>query len=76
MSRDLPNSKDTELLQRARKVVPNGVWGHMATRGIGPGYPQFFSRSEGCRVWDAERSWSRAAPIMARCPGARLRPSA
>jgi glutamate-1-semialdehyde 2,1-aminomutase len=54
MSRDLPNSKDTELLQRARRVVPNGVWGHMATRGIGPGYPQFFSRSEGCRVWDAD----------------------
>ena len=54
MSRDLPNSKDTELLQRARKVVPNGVWGHMATRGIGPGYPQFFSRSEGCRVWDVD----------------------
>jgi glutamate-1-semialdehyde 2,1-aminomutase len=54
MSRDLPNSKDTELLQRARQVVPNGVWGHMATRGIGPGYPQFFSRSDGCRVWDAD----------------------
>jgi len=54
MNRDLPNSKDTELLQRARRVVPNGVWGHMATRGIGPGYPQFFSRSEGCRVWDAD----------------------
>lgn len=54
MSRDLPNSKDAELLRRARQVVPNGVWGHMATRSIGPGYPQFFSRSEGCRVWDAD----------------------
>ncbi|MDB5663885.1 aminotransferase class III-fold pyridoxal phosphate-dependent enzyme [Cypionkella sp.] len=54
MSLDLPNSRDTELLSRARRVVPNGVWGHMATRSIGPGYPQFFSRAEGCRVWDAD----------------------
>ncbi|MDB5657390.1 MAG: aminotransferase class-III family protein [Cypionkella sp.] len=54
MSLDLPNSRDTELLSRARRVVPNGIWGHMATRSIGPGYPQFFSRAEGCRVWDAD----------------------
>ncbi|WP_426034033.1 aminotransferase class III-fold pyridoxal phosphate-dependent enzyme [Cypionkella sp. TWP1-2-1b2] len=54
MSLDLPNSRDTELLSRARRVVPNGVWGHMATRSIGPGYPQFFSRADGCRVWDAD----------------------
>ncbi len=50
----LPNSKDTTLLHRARQVVPNGVWGHMATRSIGPGYPQFFSRADGCRVWDVD----------------------
>ncbi len=50
----LPNSRDTELLTRARAVVPNGVWGHMATRGIGPGYPQFFQRADGCRVWDVD----------------------
>ena len=49
-----PNSKDAALLQRAKQVVPNGVWGHMATRSIGPGYPQFFSRSDGCRVWDVD----------------------
>lgn len=54
MSVDLLNSRDTELLSRARRVVPNGVWGHMATRSIGPGYPQFFSRADGCRVWDAD----------------------
>ncbi|WP_142781990.1 aminotransferase class III-fold pyridoxal phosphate-dependent enzyme [Agrobacterium sp. T29] len=54
MTNKLLNSRDTELLTRAARVVPNGVWGHMATRAIGPGYPQFFSRSEGCRVWDAD----------------------
>lgn len=54
MSNPLQNSRDIELLARARQVVPNGVWGHMATRSIGPGYPQFFSRAEGCRVWDVD----------------------
>ena len=54
MSPDLPNSRDAALLSRSRAVVPNGVWGHMATRSIGPGYPQFFERSDGCRVWDAD----------------------
>lgn len=54
MTVNQPNSLDASLLARAQRVVPNGVWGHMATRSIGPGYPQFFSRSEGCRVWDAD----------------------
>ncbi|RWK43427.1 aminotransferase class III-fold pyridoxal phosphate-dependent enzyme [Mesorhizobium sp.] len=48
------NSYDLSLHARARKVVPNGVWGHMATSAIGPGYPQFFAKSEGCRVWDVD----------------------
>lgn len=52
MERNLINNRDSELLERANKVVPNGVWGHMATRAIGPGYPQFFAKSDGCRVWD------------------------
>jgi glutamate-1-semialdehyde 2,1-aminomutase len=54
MERSLTNSRDSALLARASKVVPNGMWGHMATRAIGPGYPQFFSKSDGCRVWDVE----------------------
>lgn len=54
MTRTLANSRDTALLHRATRVIPNGMWGHMATRAIAPGYPQFFSRAEGCRVWDAD----------------------
>lgn len=54
MTASLRNSRDTALLDRARQVIPNGMWGHMATRAIAPGYPQFFSRAEGCRVWDAD----------------------
>ncbi|OYW34015.1 MAG: hypothetical protein B7Z51_00190 [Methyloversatilis sp. 12-65-5] len=48
------NSRDLALLDRARQVIPNGMWGHMATRMIAPGYPQFFSRADGCRVWDVD----------------------
>lgn len=48
------NSHDLALQDRARQVIPNGMWGHMATRMITPGYPQFFSRANGCRVWDAD----------------------
>ena len=54
MTTSAPNSRDASLLARAQRVVPNGVWGHMATRLIGPGYPQFFARSQGCRVWDVD----------------------
>jgi glutamate-1-semialdehyde 2,1-aminomutase len=54
MNISLYNSRDKQLLDRAQRVVPGGVWGHMATRAIAPGYPQFFSKSDGCRVWDAD----------------------
>lgn len=54
MTATLINSRDADLQARARRVVPNGVWGHMAVRAIAPGYPQFFSRSDGCRVWDVD----------------------
>ncbi|MEZ5755597.1 MAG: aminotransferase class III-fold pyridoxal phosphate-dependent enzyme [Paracoccaceae bacterium] len=54
MTASLPNSRDTALQDRARRVIPNGMWGHIATRSIAPGYPQFFSRADGCRVWDAD----------------------
>ena len=54
MTASLVNSRDIALQDRARRVIPNGMWGHMATRSIAPGYPQFFSRADGCRVWDAD----------------------
>lgn len=50
----LHNSRDKQLLERANSVVPGGVWGHMATRAIAPGYPQFFSKSDGSKVWDVD----------------------
>lgn len=54
MTRHLPNSHDLALQSRAAQVIPNGMWGHMATRAIAPGYPQFFASADGCRVKDVD----------------------
>ncbi len=50
----LPNSLDRSLRDRAGEVIPGGMWGHMNTRLLGAAYPQFFARSEGCRLWDVD----------------------
>lgn len=54
MTHHLPNSRDIALQARAAQVIPNGMWGHMATRSIAPGYPQFFASADGCRVKDVD----------------------
>ena len=48
------NSVDSDLRRRARKVIPSGLWGHLNAARLPDGYPQFFSRAEGCRVWDVD----------------------
>ena len=46
---------DAELRSRAERVIPGGMYGHMAVqRGLPAGYPQFFERAEGCRLWDVD----------------------
>src|SRR4029079_8829908 len=43
------------LLDRARRVVPGGVYGHQSPRMVvGAAYPYFFARGDGCRVWDVD----------------------
>jgi glutamate-1-semialdehyde 2,1-aminomutase len=45
---------DAELRARAAKVVPGGMYGHLNAAIFAPGYPQFFTRGDGCRQWDAD----------------------
>jgi len=45
---------DAALRERAARVIPGGLWGHMRVQGLPAGYPQFFTRAEGCRLWDAD----------------------
>jgi glutamate-1-semialdehyde 2,1-aminomutase len=45
---------DAALRARAQRVVPGGMWGHLNAAALPPGYPQFFARAEGCRLWDVD----------------------
>jgi glutamate-1-semialdehyde 2,1-aminomutase len=48
------NSYDKSLRERARAVVPGGMWGHMNAAALPLGYPQFFARGQGSRLWDVD----------------------
>lgn len=54
VSQDLSNRQDIQWRQRAAKVVPGGMTGHLNVAALPAGYPQFFERGEGCRVWDVD----------------------
>ena len=46
---------DKKLRARADRVIPGGMFGHMSVnRGMPEGYPQFFDRASGCRLWDVD----------------------
>jgi glutamate-1-semialdehyde 2,1-aminomutase len=48
------NKRNTELLDRARKVIPGGMYGHHSTAMLPDVFPQFFERAEGTRLWDVD----------------------
>ncbi len=50
----LANHQDAQLRQRAARVVPGGMTGHLNAAALPAGYPQFFERGQGCRVWDVD----------------------
>jgi len=50
----LPGPIDTALRTRAARVVPGGMTGHLNAAYLPPGYPQFFARGDGCRLWDVD----------------------
>jgi glutamate-1-semialdehyde 2,1-aminomutase len=45
---------DTALRARAARVVPGGMTGHLSAAYLPPGYPQFYARGDGCRLWDVD----------------------
>jgi glutamate-1-semialdehyde 2,1-aminomutase len=47
-------TKDEGLRERAAKVIPGGMYGHLSVRRLPTEYPQFYARSEGARVWDVD----------------------
>jgi glutamate-1-semialdehyde 2,1-aminomutase len=46
--------RDRALQERARAVIPGGMYGHQSTRLLPDEYPQFFARARGARLWDAD----------------------
>lgn len=54
VSQSLPNRQDALWRQRAARVVPGGMTGHMNAASLPAAYPQFFERGQGCRVWDVD----------------------
>jgi glutamate-1-semialdehyde 2,1-aminomutase len=50
----MSNSLDKVLRERALQVVPGGMWGHMNAKNLPDGYPQFFARSQGTKLWDVD----------------------
>lgn len=50
----LQNSLDKQLRERARAVIPNGMYGHMSTRLLPDNFPQFFQRAKGAYIWDVD----------------------
>jgi glutamate-1-semialdehyde 2,1-aminomutase len=47
-------ANDDAYRERALKVVPNGMYGHLSTARFTADYPQFFARGQGARVWDVD----------------------
>jgi glutamate-1-semialdehyde 2,1-aminomutase len=45
---------DRALRERARRVIPGGLWGHLNAANLPEGYPQYFTSAEGCRLRDAD----------------------
>jgi glutamate-1-semialdehyde 2,1-aminomutase len=46
------NDQERSLLDRAKTVIPGGMYGHQDVRLQWPGAPQFFSRGDGAYIWD------------------------
>lgn len=50
----MKDTRQKELRARARKVIPNGMYGHESVALLPDGVPQFFSRAKGAHIWDAD----------------------
>jgi len=46
--------RDEELRERARRVIPGGMYGHLNMGAMPPEYPQFFQSARGARVTDVD----------------------
>lgn len=48
------STPEPSLLDRARAVIPGGMYGHQDNKRLWPGAPQFLVKGEGAHIWDAD----------------------
>ena len=48
------HATDRLLRDRARAVIPGGMYGHQSAVSLPPDYPQFMRGGRGARVWDVD----------------------
>lgn len=49
-----PNAQDRMLRERADRVIPGGMYGHLSTALLPESYPQFFRSGRGAHLIDAD----------------------
>jgi glutamate-1-semialdehyde 2,1-aminomutase len=47
-------TQDQRLRERARAVIPGGMYGHQSAASLPSAYPQFMRGGRGARVWDVD----------------------
>ena len=50
----MPQSVDAMLRDRAHRVIPGGMYGHMSAAQLPAEFPQFLARGEGVHIWDVD----------------------
>jgi glutamate-1-semialdehyde 2,1-aminomutase len=48
------HATDRLLRDRARAVIPGGMYGHQSAISLPPAYPQFMRGGRGARIWDVD----------------------
>ena len=54
MSTERNRTNDMALRERAKSVIPNGMYGHQNAAILPANFPQFFARGEGSHLWDVD----------------------
>jgi len=48
------HAEDQRLRERARAVIPGGMYGHQSAASLPANYPQFMRGGRGARIWDVD----------------------
>jgi glutamate-1-semialdehyde 2,1-aminomutase len=50
------HAEDRRLRERARAVIPGGMYGHQSAASLPAVYPQFMRGGRGARIWDVDQN--------------------